>query len=159
MNRGKKELSPLHCLYYIYYSFATKTDENFNRSHINQIIVFLIKWTGDNNTCEAIINETKEWIKENKPSKEEELNIMFSMIDYLKKENIFSLIDKEHILLQIRQIARYDGSFSESEKKYHDLLAFHFGLNIRVSACTTNEIKESAKEVDRRKIGFKINRN
>ena len=51
-------------------------------------------------------------------------------------------------------------SFSpESEKKYHDLLAFHFGLNIRVSACTTNEIKESAKEVDRRKIGFKINRN
>ena len=159
MNRGKKELSPLHCLYYIYYCFATKTDENFNQSQINQIIVFLNKWTGNNKTSEAIINETKEWIKENKPSKEEELNIMFSMIDYLKKENIFSLIDKEHILLQIRQIARYDGSFSELEKKYHDLLAFHFGLNIRVSACTTNEIKESAKEVDRRKIGFKINRN
>ena len=117
MNRGKKELSPLHCLYYIYYCFATKTDENFNQSQINQIIVFLNKWTGDNKTSEAIINETKEWIKENKPSKEEELNIMFSMIDYLKKENIFSLIDKEHILLQIRQIARYDGSFSESEKK------------------------------------------
>jgi len=159
MNRGKKELSPLHCLYYIYYCFATKTDENFNQSQINQIVVFLNKWTGNNKTSEAIINETKEWIKENKPSKEEELNIMFSMIDYLKKENIFSLIDKEHILLQIRQIARYDGSFSESEKKYHDLLAFHFGLNIRVSACTTNEIKEDAKKIDRRKIGFKINRN
>jgi len=159
MTREKKELSPLHCLYYIYYSFATKTDENFNHSQINQIVVFLNKWTGNNKTSEAIIVETKEWIKENKPSKGEELNIMFSMIDYLKKENIFSLIDKEHILLQIRQIARYDGSFSELEKKYHDLLAFHFGLNIRVSACTTNEIKVSAKEVERRKIGFKINRN
>ena len=159
MDGGKKELSPLHCLYYIYYSFATKTDENFNQSQINQIIVFLNKWTGNNKTSEAIISETKEWIKENNASKEEDLNIMFSMIDYLKKENIFSLIDKEHILLQIRQIARYDGSFSESEKKYHDLLAFHFGLNIRVSACTTNEIKEDAKKIDRRKIGFKINRN
>ena len=62
MNRGEKELSPLHCLYYIYYSFATKTDENFNQSQINQIIVFLNNWTGDNKTSEAI-NVLKEAIK------------------------------------------------------------------------------------------------
>jgi len=159
MNASKKKLSPLHCLYFIYYSFSTQTVKDYNQSQVNQIITFLNKWTGNNKTSESIISETKEWIKEAKPSKEDAINIMFSMIDYLNNEDVFSLIDKEHILLQIRQIARYDGSFSESEKKYHDLLAFHLGLNIRVSACTTNEIKESAKKVERKKIGFKVNRD
>ena len=81
------------------------------------------------------------------------------MVDYLNAENVFSLFQKELLLLHIREIARSDGSFSEKEKKYHDLLAYHLGLNLRVSSCSTKEIEESAEKVERKKIGFKINRN
>ena len=102
MNRGKKELSPLHCLYYIYYCFATKTDENFNQSQINQIIVFLNKWTGDNKTSEAIINETKEWIKENKPSRSAKLRFLIKKKDTYDIET--DIVDKFSDLLEIENL-------------------------------------------------------
>ncbi len=159
MKESKKELGPLHCLYFIYYSFTTNTDDNFNPSQVQKIITYLNEWTKDAKTSEAIISETMDWVKETGPSKNEGLNIMFSMVDYLNKENIFSLIQKELLLLHIREIARSDGTFSGEEKKCHDLLAYHFGLNLRVSSCSTKEIKETAEKVERKKIGFRINRS
>ena len=30
MNESNKELGPLHCVYFIYYSFATTTDKDIN---------------------------------------------------------------------------------------------------------------------------------
>lgn len=159
MNESKKELGPLHCLYFIYYSFTTNIDDDFNPSQVHKISTYLNEWTKDKKTSEAIISETMEWVKDTSPSKKEALNIMFSMVDYLNKEEFFSLIQKELLLLHIREIARSDGSFSEQEKKYHDLLAYHFGLTLRVSACSTQEIEKTAEQVEKKKIGFKINRN
>ena len=159
MNESKKELGSLHCLYFIYYSFSTNTDDDFNPSQVRKIINYLNEWTKDSKSSEAIISETMDWIKETNPSKNEGLNIMFSMVDYLMKENTFSFIQKELLLLHIRDIARADGTFSEEEKKYHDLLAHHLGLPLRVSSCSTKEIEDSAEEVKRTKIGFRINRS
>ena len=84
---------------------------------------------------------------------------MFSMVDFLNQQNVFSISQKEFLLLHIRQIARSDGDFSEEEKKYHDLLAHHFGISLKVSSCSNVEIKEGAKKVERRKIGFRIPRD
>ena len=159
MLESKKELGPLHCLYFIYYSFTKNTDENHNNSQIHKIITYLNEWTKDVKTSEAIISETMTWIQETKLSQHDSLNTMVSMVDYLNKENTFSIIQKEFILLNIREIARSDGNFSEIEKKYHDLLSFHFNLSLRASACSKKEIKEAAQKVERKKIGFKISRN
>ena len=51
------------------------------------------------------------------------------------------------------------GTFSEEEKKYHDLLSHHLGLPLRVSTCSIVEIKEGAEKVERRKIGFRVSRD
>lgn len=80
------------------------------------------------------------------------------MVDFINDQNVFSTLQKEFLLLHIRQIARSDGDFSEEEKKYHDLLAYRFGISLRVSSCSSVEIKEDAKKVERKKIGFRISR-
>ena len=159
MKNKKKELGPLHCLYFIYYSFTTSTDENYNESQIHKIKTYLNEWTNDKNTSEAIIQETLEWVEESQIAKSEFINVMLSMVDYLNDEQRFSFLQKELVLLHIRQISRSDGNFTENEKKYHDLLAFHFGLNLRVSSCSKKEIEETVNKMERKKIGFKIQRN
>ena len=159
MTESKIELGPLHCVYFIYYSFTTTTDKNIQESEVNHIVTYLTEWTKDLNTSKAIIKETLSWIEETNPSKEEALSIMFSMVDFLNDQNVFSILQKEFLLLHIRQIARSDGAFSEEEKKYHDLLAYHFGISLKVSSCSNIEIKEDAKKVGRRKIGFRIPRD
>ncbi len=159
MQESNKELGPLHCVYFIYYSFATTTDNDINESQIKHLITYLNEWTKNTETSTAVIKETLNWIEETSPTKNEAINIMFSMLDYLNKENIFSLLQKEALLLHIREIARSDGTFSEEEKKYHDLLAHHLGLPIRVSTCSRVEIEEGAEKVERRKIGFRVPRD
>ena len=94
MESAKKEIGPLHCLYFIYYSFTTSTDENYNESQIHKITTYLNEWTNDKNTSEAIIQETLEWVKESQIAKSEFINVMLSMVDYLNDEQRFSLLQK-----------------------------------------------------------------
>ena len=83
MKNAKKEIGPLHCLYFIYYSFTTSTDENYNESQIHKITTYLNEWTNDKTTSRAIIDETLEWIRESQIEKSEFINVMLSMVDYL----------------------------------------------------------------------------
>jgi len=62
---------------------------------------------------------------------------------------------KEMFLLDIRNISRMDGDFSEKEKKWHDLLAHHLKINIRVSSCSKEDLKNDMRKVKRTKIGFR----
>ena len=48
-----------------------------------------------------------------------------------------------------------DNDFSEKEKKWHDLLAHHLNIYLRVSSCSTEDLKSDIKKVKRTKIGFR----
>ena len=102
MQESKKELGPLHCVYFIYYSFATTTDNDINESQIKHLITYLNEWTKNTETSTAVIKETLNWIEETGPTKNEAINIMFSMLDYLNKEGLDKEIKKE----TEKQIAR-----------------------------------------------------
>ena len=112
-------------------------------------------WEANPILMNTIIKETIVWASNIIKSQEEAVSTMFSMADYLNTENTFCASKKERLLLDIRSISRIDGSFSEKEKKWHDLLARHLNINLRVSSCSNNDLEISVKKIGRKKIGFR----
>ena len=113
------------------------------------------KWEPNEVLSKKIIKETILWASKIIKSPEEAISTMFSMADYLNTESSFNASKKELFLLDIRNISRMDNDFSEKEKKWHDLLAHHLNMYLRVSSCSTEDLKSDIKKVKRTKIGFR----
>ena len=146
--KKKTNLTKLHCIFFIYYTFASYNNGRAEKNEVSKIINYIKSWStgGNHNT---IIREVMVWASDIIQSPEEAISTMFSMADYLNSEPDFDVTKKEKLLLDIREISRIDGVFSEKEKKWHDLLAHHLDVNLRISSCSKEEIR-----LGRQKIGF-----
>ena len=154
----KKEtnLTSLHCIFFIYQSFAYATDGKIADQEKQVIARFMYRWTGqEKNHLNQIIKETLTWSQQNIKTKEDQIGTMLSMLGYLKEQPQFNTVQREYFLMDIRNIARSDGQFLDQQKKWHDMLANILGLDIRISQSTTDDISGAVKKVERRKIGFR----
>jgi len=148
-------LTQTHCVFFIYYTFACYNNGKVQGAEVKKIISYMKKWEPNEILSKNIIKETVLWASKIITSPEEAVSTMFSMADYLNTEKSFDSSKKELLLLDIRNISRMDGGFSEKEKKWHDLLAHHLKINIRVSSCSTEDLKSDVQRVKRKKIGFR----
>ena len=116
----------------------------------------MYRWTGsDEKKTQMIIRQSVDWAKENIKTIQDQVETMMSMINFLKQQSDFNILKREFFLMDIRNIARADNQFSESEKKWHDMLAKALGLEIRISPESHEAIKKSIDRVKKRKIGFR----
>ncbi len=149
-------LSPLHCILFIYQSFAYTTDGVLAEEEKKMIGHAMFRWTGsDEKQTNTIIEETLTWAKENIKTGKEQVETMISMIEFLKNQESFDLPKREYFLMDIRNIARSDGKFLDAEKKWHDMMSKQLGVEIKISTESDDAIEESLEKVEKRKIGFR----
>jgi len=148
-------LTQTHCVFFIYYTFACYNNGKVQNAEVQKIISYMKKWEPNAAIGKKIIKETVLWASKIIKSPEEAISTMFSMADYLNTESSFNSSKKELFLLDIRNISRMDNDFSAKEKKWHDLLAHHLNMHLRVSSCSTEDLKNDMKKVKRKKIGFR----
>tara|TARA_B100001741_G_scaffold116897_1_gene96360 strand:+ start:871 stop:1335 length:465 start_codon:yes stop_codon:yes gene_type:complete len=152
----KTHLTSLHCIFYIYHTFAFSSDGKLNPQEKKTISSFMYRWVGqDQEKTNLIINETLSWIKENIQDINNQIGTMISMADFLKQQDNFNIVKREYFLMDIRNIARSDGNFLDQQKKWHDMLANILELNIRISQASSDDISGAVKKVERKKIGFR----
>ena len=152
----KTDLTSLHCIFYIYHTFAFGSDGKLNSQEQKTITSFMFRWVGqDKEKTNLIINETLSWSKNNIKNLKNQIETMISMADFLKKQDNFNIAKREYFLMDIRNIARSDGNFLDQQKQWHDMLANILELNIRISQASSDDISGAVKKVERRKIGFR----
>ena len=152
----KTHLTSVHCIFYIYHTFAFSSDGKLNPQEKKTITSFMYRWVGqDQEKTNLIINETLSWIKENIQDINNQIGTMISMADFLKQQDNFNIVKREYFLMDIRNIARSDGNFLDQQKQWHDMLANILELNIRISQASSDDISGAVKKVERRKIGFR----
>jgi len=152
----KKNLTSLHCIFYIYHTFAFGSDGKLNQEEQKIITSLMYRWVGkDQKKMTQIINETLSWSKANIENINNQIGTMISMVEFLNTQSNFDTLKKEYFLMDIRNIARADGKFIDQQKKWHDMLANILGLHIRVSHSSSADINGAVKKVKKRKIGFR----
>ncbi len=153
---SRTHLSVTHCIFYIYHTFAFRSDGNLTSEEKNTISSFMYRWVGkDQEKLQRVINETFSWSKVNIKSSNDQISAMLSMVEFLNSQDDFSVERKEYLLMDIRNIARSDGEFLDQQKKWHDMLANILELNIRISNSTNEDINVEVQKVEKRKIGFR----
>ena len=167
------QLTPLHCIFFIYNSFATGTNGILSEGENNRITRCMTRWVGHDNSAKPakdaslIMRETISWqnknIFNNRENKDKigdvMLGTMLSMLENLKNQEWFHRANKEFFLMDIRNIAWADDNFTESEKKWHDMFAELLGLNIRISNMSQKEVQDQVAETRTSKIGFRVQRD
>ena len=150
------KLTPLHCMFFIYKTFADSSEDTLNQNTQKLITEFMFRWVKkDKDKTMLIINQTLSWAKVNIKNLNIQVESMVSMTQFLHAQKDFNILRREFFLMDIRQIARLNKDFSESQKKLHDMLADILGVEIRISQDSSDEIKGSVKKVKKRKIGFR----
>jgi len=152
----KSNLTSLHCIFFIYQSFAFNSDNKLTDSEKKVIANFMFRWTGQNKEqLNQIINETLIWSNNNIKTPHDQIGVMFTMLDFLKQQSNFNLAKREYFLMDVRNIARSDGDFSDQQRKWHDMMAKYLGVEIRISPQSFAQIETSLKNVKKKKIGFR----
>lgn len=159
MSENQLEFTPIHCIFFIYHTFAAYTNGKIQDVEKNSIVQFMHRWTNDKNISTKIINDTLKWTLENIKNPQHAVSNMSSMIDHLKKQKQFNIYRREQLLLDIRNISRADGDFSDSEKKWHDMLAAQLDVHLRISDISPEDIHKENEKIERRPIGYKMSHN
>ena len=103
---------------FIYKSFAYTTDGVLADEEKKMIGHAMFRWTGsDEKKTNTVIKETLTWMQENIKTIKEQVETMISMIEFLKTQKSFDLKKTEYFLMDIRNIARSDGKFLDTQKK------------------------------------------
>ena len=77
------------------------------------------------------------------------------MIDFLKENEDFDIIQREYFLMDIRNISRSNKNFHPQQKIWHDMIAKSLGLGIRISDNSLENINDTLENVKKKKIGFR----
>ena len=155
----KTNLNTLHCIFFIYQSFAYTPDGKLENSEKKIITNFMLRWSGSQkDKLNQVILETLAWGRENIKTIHDQIGIMFSMIEFLKQQPSFNIAQREYFLMDIRNIARSNSDFSHQQKVWHDMMAKALDVEIRISPQTHEEIANSLNQVKKKKIGFRRNR-
>ena len=100
-----KDISLLHCIFYIYQTFATFSDGDLVESEQDAIIYFIKRWSGeDQELTNKILEETETWTKENVQNPKQAIEYMSYMVEFINDQKDFSLHKRELLLLDIRTI-------------------------------------------------------
>ena len=84
---NKMHLSVLHCIFYIYHTFAFRSDGQLSDSEKTMISNFMYRWVGkDQEKMTLIIKETLNWSKKHVKSINDQISIMLSMVEFLKSQ-------------------------------------------------------------------------
>ena len=154
--KKQTNLTSLHCIFFIYQSFAFNSDNKLIDSEKKVIANFMFRWTGQKkDKLNQIINETVLWSNSNIKTSHDQIGVMFSMLDFLKQQSNFNIPQREYFLMDIRNIARSDGDFSDQQRQWHDMMAKSLGVEIRISPQSFDQIETSLKNVKKKKIGFR----
>jgi hypothetical protein len=149
-------LDPLNCIFFIYQSFALNSDGILDDREKKIITELMYRWSGnDINTLSDVVNVTENWSKSNIKSKNDQVSVMFSMIDFLKENEDFDIIQREYFLMDIRNISRSNKNFHPQQKIWHDMIAKSLGLGIRISDNSLENINDTLENVKKKKIGFR----
>ena len=155
----KTNLTTLHCIFFIYKSFAYTADGKLADSEKKVITNFMLRWSGSQKEkLNQIILETLDWGRKNIKTIQDQIGFMFSMIEFLKQQPNFHIAQREYFLMDIRNIARSDSDFSQQQKEWHDMMAKALDVEIRISPQTHEEIQNSLNQVKKKKIGFRRNK-
>ncbi len=155
----KTNLNTLHCIFFIYQSFAFTTDGRLANSEKKLITNFMLRWSGSQKEkLNQVILETIAWGRENIKTIHDQIGVMFSMIEFLKQQPNFNIAQREYFLMDIRNIARSDNYFSQQQQEWHDMMAKALDVEIRISPQTHEEIENSLNKVKKKKIGFRRNK-
>ena len=155
MKETKTNLTNLHCIFFIYKSFALTTDGVLTDKEKSVITSFMFRWTGQKkDVLDKIISETLTWSQSNIKTINDQVGVMFSMIEHLKKQTDFGVPQREYLLMDIRNIARSDGDFLDQQKNWHDMMAKVLEVDIRISPSSPAKIQKSLNKVKKKKIGF-----
>ncbi|RPG57704.1 MAG: hypothetical protein CBD51_006705 [Flavobacteriales bacterium TMED191] len=155
----KTNLNTLHCIFFIYQSFAFTTDGRLANSEKKIITNFMLRWSGSQKEkLNQVILETIAWGRENIKTIHDQIGVMFSMIEFLKQQPNFNIAQREYFLMDIRNIARSDNYFSQQQQEWHDMMAKALDVEIRISPQTHEEIENSLNKVKKKKIGFRRNK-
>jgi len=154
----EKQLSLLHCIFFIYQTFATFSDGELEESEQEAIVHFIKRWAAeDEKLTQKVLEETAKWAKENVQEAKQAIEYMSSMADFINNQEDFNIHQRELFLLDLRNISRMDGVFHEAEKVWHDLIAQQLQVPIRISQSSTDQLQTEMRSIERRKpIGFKM---
>jgi hypothetical protein len=119
----------------------------------------MLRWSGSQKEkLNQIILETLDWGRKNIKTIQDQIGVMFSMIEFLKQQPNFHIAQREYFLMDIRNIARSDSDFSQQQKEWHDMMAKALDVEIRISPQSHEEIQNSLNQVKKKKIGFRRNK-
>lgn len=154
----EKQLSLLHCIFFIYQTFATFSDGELEETEQGAIVHFIKRWSGeDEQLTQKILEETAKWAKENVQDDKQAIEYMSSMVDFINDQEDFNTHKRELFLLDIRNISRMDGHFHETEKKWHDLIAQQLQVPIRISESSIRDLQNESNNIKRvRPVGFRM---
>ncbi len=154
----EKELSLLHCIFFIYQTFASFSDGKLEDREQEAIIHFIKRWAAeDEELTRKVLDETAKWAEENIQEAKQAIEYMSSMVDFINEQEDFNTHKKEIFLLDLRNISRIDGHFHEAEKKWHDLIAQQLHVPIRISKNTQDQLQREVRNIEKRKpIGFRM---
>ena len=102
MNQSQLDFTPLHCIFFIYHTFAAYTNGKIKDVEKNSIVQFMNRWTNNKNASSKIIKDTLKWTLENIKNPQHAVSNMSSMIDYLKQQKEFNVYRREQLMLDIR---------------------------------------------------------
>ena len=150
-----KGLSNNECIFYVYHSFASHSDGEFNNYEAGTINHLMQFWLKKEFNFDNYFQKTIEWNLRNNVSNVKEIKeVIVSISEYLN--NQFDIIQKETFLMHLRLIASSDKNFHESEKKWHDLISKILGLDLRISSLSEEELNNDFSFTKRKPIGFKM---
>tara|TARA_B100001059_G_scaffold171704_1_gene171823 strand:- start:3521 stop:4003 length:483 start_codon:yes stop_codon:yes gene_type:complete len=154
----EKKMSLVHCIFFVYNTFAQYTDGEFKQTEADTISFFMKRWLdNDEKILNQIVSETIDWSEKNIQNHQQAIEYMASMVEFIKSNEDFDIYKREHFLLDIRNIARADGEFHETEKTWHDVVAKQLELPIRISKSSINEIESQSRNLNKREpLGFKM---
>jgi len=153
-----KDLSLLHCIFFIYQTFATFSDGELVESEQDAIVHFIKRWSGeDQELTKKILEETETWAKGNVQDAKQAIEYMSSMVEFINGQEDFTIHKREILLLDLRNISRMDGVFHETERVWHDIIAQQLKIHIRISESSTNQLQTEMRSIEKREpMGFKM---
>ena len=127
----KTNLNTLHCIFFIYQSFAYTPDGKLENSEKKIITNFMLRWSGSQKEkLNQVILETIAWGRENIKTIHDQVGVMFSMIEFLKQQPNFNIAQREYFLMDIRNIARSDNDFSHHNGNSEPQGFGHIGFSV-----------------------------
>ena len=84
------------------------------------------------------------------------LNLDNFFFDESEIDELLKDLDDDILLFDLPEGSRFDGVFSDPEKKWHDMLAAQLDVHLRVSQISSEDIDKENKKIERHPVGYRM---